>query len=160
MIAIRTSFRSHARLAVAAIALAVPIGAAQAKVLRTERVSAPSVRVLDGESLVLRTRTGRQLPVKIAGVSCPKRGRPGWFEATITTQSLTVGAREISCRLSPTPVYGRLVGRCRAGGVDIGHELLALGLCRPCADLRLEGYDRFVALNGSPTRQSWPGSCR
>jgi len=123
--------------AVAVIALLVGL-VALAEPAAAERVSGPA-RVVDGDTLEV---SGRK--VRLLGIDAPERDQPCedadgrayacGAAAHAALAALTEG-RPVTCEGPGDDPWGRLVARCRAGGRDLGAELVRAG--------RALVYERF-----------------
>ncbi|GMV02549.1 MAG: thermonuclease family protein [Burkholderiaceae bacterium] len=85
------------------------------------------VRVLDGDSLLLRLDDGRVHGVRIAGIDAPEKGQP---YADVSRRALLaqLDDRRIRLETIKTDVFGRLVGRVFVDGRDAGLVQLRAGL--------------------------------
>lgn len=109
------------------ILLALALGAF---LLRPEALTGP-VRVVDGDTLVL---DGHR--IRLSGIdapeiaqSCERNGaayRCG--EAAASALRELVAGGPVACRLSGRDRYDRALGRCSAGGQDLGAALVRSGL--------------------------------
>lgn len=94
--------------------------------------TAPSeIHVLDGETLRLGERT-----LRLAGLDAPERGQrctdvAGQLydcgRAAATALARLVGERGIDCRLQGRDRFGRALGACRAGEVQLNAALVEAG---------------------------------
>lgn len=122
-----------------------------------EMISADVVQVLDGDTLRVRSDRG-VVDVRLAGLDAPEWDQRCMDESGKSFLCGRVAAERVVgllagqatgcassrahgfCLVSSVPVrcevveldrrWGRPVGRCRVGGVDIGRELVRLGLAR------------------------------
>lgn len=95
------------------------------------RAAPAEVRVVDGETL----RLGDRL-LRLSGVAAPERGR-GCRDASGAARDCgaaaaaalarLVAGREVECRVEGRDRWGRDVGPCHAGGVELGPALVAGG---------------------------------
>jgi len=89
-------------------------------------VASAAVRIIDGDTFDL---SGER--IRLWGVDAPERrqrcqtGEPG-PEATAALTRL-IGDRAVSCSVRDTDRYGRTVAVCRAGGRDLGAEMVSEG---------------------------------
>lgn len=87
-------------------------------------------RVHDGDTL---TVAGER--VRLLGIDAPelkqvcRRANEDYPCGQASRQALTdmIGGREVSCEATKRDRYRRLLGRCRAGGVDLNAELIRSG---------------------------------
>lgn len=92
---------------------------------------AAEVRVVDGDTLRLGDRT-----VRLAKVDAPERGQSctdaagRWFDcgaAAAEALSRLVNGRSVVCLVSGRDRFGRGLGECNAGGVELNAGLVAAG---------------------------------
>lgn len=101
-----------------------------AALLHRQEVSGP-VRVVDGDTIAYGERR-----VRLKGIDAPElaqlceRGSESYRCGLDARQALAalVGAGLVTCRLDGRDRYGRDLGRCEAGGRDLGAELVIRGL--------------------------------
>lgn len=100
---------------------------------RQQDWSAPAaeVRVVDGDTLRLGDRT-----VRLAHIDAPERGQScndaagRWFDcgaAAAEALSRLVNGRSVVCLVSGHDRFGRGLGACNAGGVELNAGLVAAG---------------------------------
>jgi len=106
---------------VLAAALALAAAAAPAGPVHEGRV----VGVADGDTLTLLSG-GRELDVRLAEVDTPESGQRYGARAERALRAL-VGGKRVRVRQVDVDRYGRVVGRVRAGGVDVNAELVRGG---------------------------------
>jgi len=122
----------------AAAAAAAPVAAAAAAVQATSTPAATAapattavqgrvVRVLDGDSLLLRIEGQGVRGVRIAGIDAPEKGQPF---ADVARRALLakLDDREIRVEVVKTDFFQRLVGRVFVEGRDAGLAQLHAGL--------------------------------
>jgi len=120
----------------AAAAAAAPVAAAAAAVQATSTLAAAPattavqgrvVRVLDGDSLLLRIEGQGVRGVRIAGIDAPEKGQPF---ADVARRALLakLDDREIRVEVVKTDFFQRLVGRVFVEGRDAGLAQLHAGL--------------------------------
>lgn len=89
------------------------------------------VTVVDGETLRLGDRT-----LRLKGVDAPERGQTcrnatgASFDcaaASAEALSRLLGGRAVTCQIEGRDRFGRGLGRCAAGGLDLNLELVAAG---------------------------------
>ncbi|MBY0338879.1 MAG: thermonuclease family protein [Acetobacteraceae bacterium] len=95
------------------------------------RATAPEIRVVDGDTLRLGDRT-----LRLYGVDAPERGQrctdvQGQLYDCGTTAAAAlaqlVADRAVDCRLYGRDRFGRALGVCRAGGVELNASMVAAG---------------------------------
>jgi endonuclease YncB( thermonuclease family) len=109
---------------IAVLLLALPILPCD---LLAQDFSGVAYRVLDGDSLRVRTPEGREIEVRLADIDAPERGQP---YADRARQALTdlVLDQSVDARFNDTDNYGRIVARIYVGAVDVSGEMLRRGL--------------------------------
>lgn len=89
------------------------------------------VRVLDGETLRLGDRTLRLrgLDAPDRGESCRTAGGAGFDCAAASADALArlIAGRTLTCEVQGSDSFGRGLGRCAAGGVDVNLAMVAAG---------------------------------
>ncbi|MGG5807755.1 thermonuclease family protein [Falsiroseomonas sp. CW058] len=92
---------------------------------------AAEVRVVDGDTLRLGDRT-----LRLAAIDAPERGQActdaagRWFDcgaAAAEALSRLVNGRSVVCRVRGRDRFGRGLGSCNAGGVELNAGLVASG---------------------------------
>ncbi len=109
------------------------VASPQTKAARVEAnpLSGPA-RVLDGDTLDIggvRVRLeGIDAPEH--GQSCRKRGGESWNcgSAAANTLEKMIGSQTVDCTPSGQDKYGRTLGLCRAGTLDLNNEMVRQGL--------------------------------
>ncbi|HZH47202.1 MAG TPA: thermonuclease family protein [Roseococcus sp.] len=95
------------------------------------RTAPADIHVLDGETLRLGERT-----LRLAGLDAPERGQrctdaAGQLydcgRAAAAALARLVGERGVSCRLQCRDRFGRALGACRAGEVDLNAAMVDAG---------------------------------
>jgi endonuclease YncB( thermonuclease family) len=94
------------------------------------RAAAADVAVLDGETL----RLGERI-IRLHGVSAPARGEAcgpvaDCGRAAAAELARLVRDRALECRIYGRDGFGRGLGVCRAGGVDVNAALVGAGWAR------------------------------
>jgi endonuclease YncB( thermonuclease family) len=84
-------------------------------------------RVIDGDSLRIRTQEGREIEVRLADIDAPERDQPYADRARDALTSLVL-ERSVEARFNDTDTYGRIVARLYAAGTDVSAEMLRRGL--------------------------------
>ena len=96
-------------------------------------ISGPA-RVVDGDTIHI-----GDTKIRLHGIDTPEtkqecidaNGNP-WMagqDATAFLKSLTEG-KEVSCSSHGNDRYGRMIGSCEVGGIDINREMVVAGLAR------------------------------
>ena len=85
------------------------------------------VRVVDGETLLLGERV-----LRLYGVAAPARRQvcgigADWGRMAANELASLVRDRAVECRIQGQDRFGRAMGSCKAGGVDINTALVAAG---------------------------------
>ena len=101
--------------------IAIALGAAPAAHAAAEApVTAIVVRVIDGDSLVLRPPGGgRPIEVRLADIDAPEICQLGGAEAKKALEDLALTQTAV-LRSSARDSYGRTIGRVMVGDIDIG----------------------------------------
>lgn len=94
-----------------------------------DRVSGRA-RIIDGDTLAIDGRT-----IRLAGMDAPElhqtctlRGLPSACGEIAREALVRLSAGSLSCRISGVDRYHRSLGRCGAGGTDVGAALVRDGL--------------------------------
>lgn len=101
------------------------------------------VNVIDGDTIDVRSGQGTQERVRIIGIDTPERGECGYGEASEALANVVMGGQ---VELAPgarddRDRYGRMLRYVDVGDLDVGLELLELGLAVARYDSR-DGYGR------------------
>jgi endonuclease YncB( thermonuclease family) len=95
------------------------------------RAGAADLRIVDGDTLRLGDRM-----LRLYGVDAPERGQPctdaqgalyDCGAAAAAALARLVGERGVECRLQGRDRFGRALGVCRAGGVELNASMVAAG---------------------------------
>lgn len=89
------------------------------------------VKVIDGDTVELRTPAGEVIKVRYIGIDCPEMGEPFYHFALKTNRRLTKGKKitlEFDEKLHDT--YGRTLAYVYADELMVNAELLRLGCAR------------------------------
>lgn len=100
-------------------------------------IKGPAI-VLDGDTFEINKQR-----VRLSAVSAPEMKEPRGPFARAAMDEI-IGGREVSCEISGTGKYKRLIGVCSINGQDIGAELIRQGYAfvyRTYAEDRLEEYN-------------------
>jgi endonuclease YncB( thermonuclease family) len=89
--------------------------------------SARVLSVLDGDTIRVRNKTGRELTVRLEGIDCPESGQPFGGKARNFTRVETFD-QDVVVRPVTTDVHKRLVARVLKDGKDLSLELVKNGL--------------------------------
>lgn len=84
------------------------------------------VRVIDGDTISLRTDQGSIVRIRLSDIDAPERGQSYGREAKRVLQQLVAG-RSVVARVNDTDRYGRSVARIDRGGVDVNAEMVRRG---------------------------------
>jgi len=115
----RRSWTPLARIALVLLA-AGALGAAE------PGVSARCLRVLDGDSVVLRL-DGREVEARLDGIDAPERGQPFGDRARRELTGLVAG-KTVDVTHRGTDRHGRLLVQLRLAGLDVNAALVRRGL--------------------------------
>jgi len=85
------------------------------------------VGVSDGDTVTILTAGKRQIRIRVSAIDAPEKGQPFGDVAKRYMSSLVFG-RDVSVDVVKLDRYGRTVGRLRAGGNDLGLEMIKAGL--------------------------------
>ena len=91
-------------------------------------------RVIDGDTLDVAGERVRLEGIDAPEIkqSCPLAGQPNgtWPAGRVAAKALRgwVRDREVACRQTGRDRYGRMLGRCRAGGIDLNAAMIRHGL--------------------------------
>ncbi|CUH31289.1 Succinoglycan biosynthesis protein ExoI [Jannaschia seosinensis] len=122
--------------------------------------------VLDGDTLDIgpvRVRL-HGIDAPETGQSCNAGGGATWRCGARAAMRLSelIGARPITCDALDRDPYGRIIGRCRADGLDLADRLVTEGLAWAFAeystdDIQAESdaRDRGVGIWQAPTQTAW-----
>jgi len=89
------------------------------------------VKVIDGDTVQLRTPAGEVIKVRYIGIDCPERGEPFYYFALKTNRRLLKGKMvtlEFDNRLHDT--YGRTLAYVYVDELMVNAELIRLGCAR------------------------------
>jgi endonuclease YncB( thermonuclease family) len=95
--------------------------------LAAQDFSGIAYRIMDGDSLWVRTPQGREIEVRLAEIDAPERDQPYANAARDALNELVYG-KKVEVRFSDTDNYGRIVARLYVGSVDVSTEMLRRGL--------------------------------
>jgi endonuclease YncB( thermonuclease family) len=119
------------------------------------------LRVIDGDTITVAGQT-----VRLFGIDAPEvdqtcadaAGTPWSCGAWSADQvaALFDGVR-VTCETVDTDRYGRIVGRCRAGGTDIAETIVAAGLALAYRDYSWD-YDQAEKAASIAGRGLWSGT--
>jgi endonuclease YncB( thermonuclease family) len=84
-------------------------------------------RVVDGDTLTMKTTDGRPLRIRLAEIDTPEKGEPFSNRARDELDRM-VRDRDIAVRLFDVDDYGRIVGRVFVDGRDVNAALVEQGL--------------------------------
>lgn len=87
-------------------------------------------RVVDGDTIEIGT-----VRIRLWGIDAPETGQQCAIAATTyrcgqtaaSTLAALIGAREVECTWKSRDRYGRPIAICRAGGLDLGAEMVRSG---------------------------------
>jgi endonuclease YncB( thermonuclease family) len=91
----------------------------------TREFPAVVLKVLDGDSLIVRAGNYQDIEVRLYGIDCPEGNQPGGVEATAFLRSFQ--GRQVTIREMDTDSYGRMVALVGFGGRSVNLDLATLG---------------------------------
>jgi len=91
----------------------------------TREFPAVVLKVLDGDSLIVRAGNYQDIEVRLYGVDCPEGNQPGGVEAAAFLRSFQ--GRQVTIREMDTDSYGRMVALVSFGGRSVNLDLATLG---------------------------------
>ena len=112
---------------------------------------AGDVRIVDGDTIEL-----HGVRVRLAGIDAPESGTACGPTATAALAGL-VGGGPVVCAPIGVDRYGRLVARCRAGGVDLATAMVAAGWARDWPAYSGGAYAAAEAAARAAGRGIWGG---
>lgn len=120
-------------LILAALSIASPAMAQDCQMPRArESFSGTVVRVIDGDTIRLRTANCSALQVRLADFSAPERNEFGGSAATFALRAIATGrpayCTSVRGRNGSYRSYGRQIAICRINGVSLGDSLRAAGV--------------------------------
>jgi endonuclease YncB( thermonuclease family) len=86
-----------------------------------------ATKVVDGDTLAVKTFDGRGIRVRVAEIDAPEQGKPFSRRARESLNDL-VWNKDLAIRLYDVDKYGRIVGHVFVGDKDVGSELVRNGL--------------------------------
>lgn len=96
-----------------------------------------ATKVVDGDTLAVKTAEGKRIRVRVAEIDTPEKGEPFSNRAREALNEM-VWNQALSIRLYDIDSYGRMVGHVFIGDTDAGRELVRNGLavvfCRYATD--------------------------
>jgi len=96
-------------------------------VLFAQDFSGTVFRVMDGDSLWVRTADGREIEIRLADVDAPERDQP-FADAARDALSALVMRKTVEVRFNDTDNYGRIVARLYTDSIDVSAEMIRRGL--------------------------------
>lgn len=84
------------------------------------------VRVVDGDTVILREAGGREVTVRVQGIDAPESGQPHGKDATKYLTMLALD-KEVTADCPKKDQYGRLVCRIISKGADVAQSMLWAG---------------------------------
>lgn len=106
-----------------------------------------ATKVVDGDTLSVRTAEGRDIRVRVAEINAPETGAPFAKRARQALNDL-VWTKDLAVRLYDVDNYGRMVAHVYVGDVDTGRELVRAGLavvyCRYSTDASLREEEQHA----------------
>lgn len=111
------------------------------------------VRVIDGDTIDVRRRDGSEQRIRLFAVAAPERYERGGKESQVALYELA-GGRTVTCNLVDRS-YGREVGVCLAGNIDLNAEMIRSG--HACWDFTFDAAKIYRP--ASQVAVSRPASC-
>ncbi len=104
-----------------------------------------ATKVVDGDTLAVKTAEGRGIRVRVAEIDTPEKGQP-FSNRARTALNEMVWNQDLAIRLYDIDRYGRMVGHVFVGDTDVGRELVRNGLaavfCRYATDQSLKELEQ------------------
>ncbi len=94
---------------------------------KSRTISGKVVRVSDGDSIHIQTRSGKKYEVRLYGVDSPEMGQAFGRSARKYTSRL-VNKKKVSVTVYDIDQYGRTVGVVTSAGTNVNEYLVASGL--------------------------------
>ena len=125
------SLRSAIRAVGLLLALAVALAAVDLVLRLEEDVLVGRPRIVDGDTLEI-----DDVNVRLAGLDAPERAQLcrdardrefGCGTAATDYLAFLIGDAEVTCRGRGRDRYGRMIGQCRANGLDLSREMIRRG---------------------------------
>lgn len=108
---------------------------AAAPAVPNEPFTAVCLRVVDGDTIIVRAAEGAEMRIRYAGIDTPEWDEPGGRRASALNRALVLG-REV--QLTPlaaqTDPYDRVLAHPAVCGIDVEEALLSAGLARRWRD--------------------------
>lgn len=98
---------------------------------QTKTISGRIVRVVDGDTVILRQLDGREATVRVHGIDAPVSEQPHGEGATKYLTMLALD-KEVTADCPKKDQYGRLVCRIISKGADVGQSMLWAGWAWHC----------------------------
>ncbi|MDH3512281.1 MAG: thermonuclease family protein [Gammaproteobacteria bacterium] len=86
-----------------------------------------ATKVVDGDTLSMKTAEGKPLRVRVAEIDAPEKGEPFSKRARQALNQI-IWNQDLAIRLYDIDSYGRIVGHVFVGATDAGRELVRDGL--------------------------------
>ena len=84
------------------------------------------IRVADGDTFTLRTKSGENVTVRLGEIDAPEAGQPYGNRSRQQLANLILG-KQATVQVQTKDRYGRTVGRPYVGDVDVCREMVRLG---------------------------------
>jgi endonuclease YncB( thermonuclease family) len=106
-----------------------------------------ATKVVDGDTLAVKTAEGKRIRVRVAEIDTPEKGEPFSNRARDALNDM-VWEQDLAIRLYDIDSYGRMVGHVFVGDMDVGRELVRTGLavvfCRYATDKTLKALEKMA----------------
>ncbi|MDO4937050.1 MAG: thermonuclease family protein [Sutterellaceae bacterium] len=107
------------------------------------------VKVYDGDAILVQRDTGHQIKLRILAIDAPERRQAYGGQAHAYLQERLLG-KEVMVESIETDAYQRWVSRVYLDGLDIGQEMITVGLAWPY----FKFFDRLTAAEQSMYRKA------
>lgn len=84
------------------------------------------VGVIDGDTVDIRTSSGKTVRVRLEGIDAPEKGQACGMRSKQALSDQIFG-RAVSCNSSKRDRYGRMIGKISLAGVDINKRMISIG---------------------------------
>ena len=110
-----------------------------------------ATKIVDGDTLAIKTAEGKGIRVRVAEIDTPEKGEPYSNRARDALDEMARN-QDLAVRLYDIDTYGRMVAHVFIGETDAGRELIRMGLavvfCRYATDESLKVLEEQAHENG------------